>query len=41
VPHLVALLGWVTTWPALAEVCHLFKRRIGMEPAVYLMADAA
>ena len=33
--------GWVTTWPVLAEVCHLFIRRLGTEPAVVLMADVA
>lgn len=33
--------GWVTTWPVLAEVCHLFKRRLGMEPALWLMTDVA
>ncbi len=33
--------GWVTTWPVLTEVCHLFLRRLGTEPAVVLMADVA
>lgn len=33
--------GWITTWPVLAEVCHLFIRRLGTEPAVVLMADVA
>ena len=33
--------GWVTTWPVLAETCHLFLRRIGTEPMAALMADVA
>lgn len=33
--------GWITTWPVLAEVCHLFLRRLGAEPATVLMADVA
>ena len=33
--------GWVTTWPVLAETCHLFLRRIGTEPMAVLMADVA
>jgi uncharacterized protein len=33
--------GWVTTWPVLTEVCHLFIRRLGAEPACVLMADVA
>jgi uncharacterized protein len=31
--------GWITTWPVLAEVCHLYLRRLGTEPATVLMAD--
>jgi predicted nucleic acid-binding protein len=33
--------GWITTWPVLAEVCHLFHRRLSPEPAQALMADVA
>ena len=33
--------GWVTSWPVLSEVCLLFIRRLGTEPAVVLMADVA
>jgi predicted nucleic acid-binding protein len=33
--------GWVTTWPVLAETCHLFLRRIGAEPMAVLMGDVA
>ncbi|MDO9091712.1 MAG: hypothetical protein Q8R98_09620 [Rubrivivax sp.] len=33
--------GWVTTWPVLAETCHLFLRRIGAEPMAVLMHDVA
>ena len=31
--------GWITTWPVLVEVCDLFLRRLGTEPATVLMAD--
>ena len=33
--------GWITTWPVLAEVCHLYLRRLGVRPAVDLMGDVA
>ena len=33
--------GWVTTWPVLAETCHLFLRRIGTDPMAVLMGDVA
>jgi uncharacterized protein len=31
--------GWITTWPVLTETCHLYQRRIGLEPALVLMDD--
>ena len=33
--------GWITTWPVLAEVCHLFHRRLAPRQASELMADVA
>ena len=33
--------GWITTWPVLVEVCHLFHRRLSAQHAVDLMADVA
>ena len=33
--------GWITTWPVLAEVCHLFQRRLAPRQASELMADVA
>jgi len=33
--------GWITTWPVLAEVCHLFHRSLGPEYAASLMDDVA
>ena len=33
--------GWITTWPVLAEVCHLFHRRLTPRQAIDLMADVA
>lgn len=33
--------GWITTWPVLAEACHLFIHRLGVQHAVDLMADVA
>jgi predicted nucleic acid-binding protein len=33
--------GWVTTWPVLAEACHLFQRHLGSEFAAALMEDVA
>jgi predicted nucleic acid-binding protein len=33
--------GWITTWPVLTEVCHLFQRRLSPQPAQALMADVA
>jgi uncharacterized protein len=29
--------GWVTTWPVLAEACHLMRRRIGANAVFDLM----
>lgn len=33
--------GWITTWPVLAETCHLLSRRLGPEYAALLLDDAA
>jgi predicted nucleic acid-binding protein len=33
--------GWITTWPVLTEVCHLFNRRLSPGLASQLMADVA
>ena len=33
--------GWVTTWPVLMEVCHLFHRSLTPEFAAALMDDVA
>ena len=33
--------GWITTWPVLTEVCHLFHRRLSPRQANELMADVA
>lgn len=33
--------GWVTSWPVLAEACHLLGRRLGPEFAAALMDDVA
>jgi len=33
--------GWITTWPVLTEVCHLFNRRLSPRQASQLMADVA
>ena len=33
--------GWITTWPVLTEVCHLYQRRLGVAPAIDLMGDVA
>ena len=33
--------GWITTWPVLAEVCHLFHRRLSPRQANALMDDVA
>ncbi len=33
--------GWVTTWPVLTEVCHLFHRSLGPAFAAALMDDVA
>jgi predicted nucleic acid-binding protein len=33
--------GWITTWPVLAEACHLMRRSLGIARAVDLMADVA
>ena len=33
--------GWITTWPVLAEVCHLFNRRLSPRQANALMDDVA
>ena len=33
--------GWITTWPVLAEVCHLYLRRLQARHATELMADVA
>ncbi len=36
-----AAQGWITTWPVLAEACHLLGRRLGPEFAAGLMDDVA
>ena len=36
-----AAQGWITTWPVLAEACHLLGRRLGPEFAAALMDDVA
>ncbi|HSW03428.1 type II toxin-antitoxin system VapC family toxin [Aquabacterium sp.] len=33
--------GWVTTWPVLAETCHLLMRRLGADFAAGLMQEVA
>ena len=33
--------GWITTWPVLAEACHLLSSRLGTHFAAALMDDAA
>jgi len=33
--------GWVTTWPVLTEVCHLYQRWLSPRQASELMADVA
>lgn len=33
--------GWITTWPVLTEVCHLFHRSLGPDYAAALMDDVA
>ena len=33
--------GWVTTWPVLAEACHLIGTRLSQDIAIALMQDAA
>jgi hypothetical protein len=33
--------GWVTTWPVLAEVCHLLGRRLGARFVTPLLDDVA
>ena len=33
--------GWITTWPVLAELCHLFHRRLSPRQANALMDDVA
>lgn len=33
--------GWITTWPVLTEVCHLFHRSLSPDFAVALMDDVA
>ena len=36
-----AAQGWITTWPVLAETCHLFHRSLGPAFAAALMDDVA
>ncbi len=36
-----ATQGWVTTWPVLTEVCHLYQRRLTARQAIDLLADVA
>jgi uncharacterized protein len=31
--------GWVTTWPVLAEACHVISRRLGVAVSAALMDD--
>ena len=33
--------GWITTWPVLAETCHLFNRRLSPRQSTALVADVA
>ncbi len=33
--------GWITTWPVLTELCHLFVKRLGVKHAIDALADAA
>jgi hypothetical protein len=33
--------GWITTWPVLTEVCHLYQRWLSPREATALMADVA
>ncbi len=33
--------GWVTTWPVLAEACHMIGRRLGADIVAALMDDVA
>ena len=33
--------GWVTTWPVLAEACHVIGRQLGSDIAAALMDDVA
>ena len=33
--------GWVSTWPVMAEACHLLQARLGTRFAVALMDDVA
>ena len=33
--------GWVTTWPVLAEACHVLSRRLDPRYAAWLMDDVA
>lgn len=33
--------GWMTTWPVLAETCHLLRRRLGSGYAEALLDDVA
>ena len=33
--------GWITTWPVLTEVCHLYQRWLSPRQAAELMADVA
>lgn len=36
-----AEMGWITTWPVLAECCHLLQRALGSDFVVGLMEDVA
>ena len=33
--------GWISTWPVLAEACHLLMNRLGAEYAALLLDDVA
>ncbi|NRF69520.1 PIN domain-containing protein [Aquincola sp. S2] len=33
--------GWITTWPVLAEACHLLGRRLGIDYVSNLLDDVA
>ena len=33
--------GWVTTWPVLAQACHMLSRRLDQRFAAWLMDDVA